>query len=300
MNKISLADGGPQLSQIIYGAWRLADDADTSTATVRAKIDSCLTQGISSFDHADIYGNYECENVFGKALKEMPSLREQMELITKCDIALVSDKFPTRRVKYYDTSPEYIESSVSNSLKNLNTDYLDLLLLHRPDPLMDPAKTGKKLDELIDSGKVRAIGVSNFPSWDWRLLQAHMSHKLTANQIEISLLCRDSFTDGSLANMQLDSLLPMAWSPLGGGELFGESEAAMRLRPLLTKLSEAHSCGIDAIAIAWLLHHPAGILPIVGTNNLERIATISRAANIELDRETWFELWTAAAGMEVP
>lgn len=300
MEKVSLINSGPELSRMIYGAWRLADDADVSTTTVRAKIDSCLSQGITTFDHADIYGNYECENVFGRALQETPSLREEMELITKCDIALVSDKHPERRVKYYDTSPEYIENSVNNSLKNLSTDYLDLLLLHRPDPLMDPTQTGRKLDNLIDSGKVRAVGVSNFQSWDWRLLQSHMSHKLAVNQIEISLLHRDSFTDGSLANIQLDGLVPMAWSPLGGGKLFGDSEAAARLRPLLANLAEKHNCGIDTIAIAWLLNHPAGILPIVGTNNLERIGTIGKAEKISLNRESWFELWTAAAGVEVP
>lgn len=300
MKKIALKPDGPEFSRLVYGAWRLADDAEQSLNNVRNKIDICLEQGISSFDHADIYGDYQCEALFGQALKDNKSLRSSMELISKCDIALASDAFPGRRLKYYDTSSAYINMSVENSLKNLNTDYLDLLLIHRPDPLMDAAETGAALDKLIDDGKIRSAGISNFQSWDWRLLQANMKHPLVVNQIEMSLLCRDSFLDGTLANMQIDNISAMAWSPLAGGDLFGNSEAALRLKPLLENLAKEHDCGTDAIAVAWLLHHPAQILPIVGTNNIERMMKLSRATEITLDRETWFELWCAATGQEVP
>lgn len=300
MKKIALKPEGPEISRLVYGAWRLADDSNKSLDNVRQKIDICLEQGITSFDHADIYGGYQCEAVFGQALKDDKSLRGNIELISKCDIALVSESFPDRRLKYYDTSSAYISMSVENSLAKLNTDYLDLLLIHRPDPLMDAAETGAALDKLIDDGKIRSVGISNFQSWDWRLLQANMKHPLVVNQIEMSLLCRESFLDGTLANMQIDKIKAMAWSPLAGGNLFGDSEAALRLKPLLERLANDHSCGIDAIAVAWLLHHPAQVLPIVGTNNIERMKKLSRATDISLDRETWFELWCAATGQEVP
>lgn len=300
MQRHTLGKSELSLSRLIYGVWRLADASDTSTAAVRTKIDACLAQGISSFDHADIYGNYECEKLFGKVLKEQPSLRDSMELISKCDIALMSDKYVERRVKYYDTSTHYIHTSVENSLSHLHTDHLDLLLIHRPDPFMDAAETGAALDHLIDSGKVKQLGVSNFHVWDWRLLQQHMKHKLVVNQVEMSLLHTAPFTDGSLCAMQLDSLAAMAWSPLAGGALFGDSDCAIRLKPLFERFKREQGVDSDLVALAWLLAHPAQIMPVIGTNNIERIKSVSQALNVEMDRETWFELLTAATGQEVP
>jgi len=289
-----------KLSQLVYGVWRLGDDSDTSTANVTAKIDACLAQGITSFDHADIYGDYECEAIFGKALAANPQLRDQMQLISKCNIALTSDKFPNRRVKHYNTSDEYINNSVEQSLKNLHTDHLDLLMVHRPDPFMDATQTGATLDALIDSGKVKGVGVSNFIPADWRLLQKHMKHQLQVNQIEISLLQSQCFSDGTLADLQIDDIQPMAWSPLAGGEIFSNSAAATRIQPLFKSLCERFDCSSDHIAIAWLLAHPAKILPVLGTNNLDRIKALSKACEIKLDRETWYELYSAAQGCEVP
>ncbi|PTY37767.1 oxidoreductase [Saccharospirillum sp. MSK14-1] len=300
MNKIDLANHNIRLSRLVYGAWRLADDADTSTAQVRRKIDAALAEGISSFDHADIYGNYQCEALFGQALAADPALRQRIELISKCDIALTSDRFPERRVKYYDTSAAYIRSSVETSLRHLHTDHLDLLLLHRPDPLMNAAETGAALDELVDTGMVRAVGVSNFTPSQWRLLQSAMSHPLVANQIEMSVLERSAFVDGTLDNLQLDGLQPMAWSPLAGGQLFADTEIAQRVRPLLEAVAADHNGRADLAAIAWLLRHPAGILPVVGTNSIDRIQGLAGALEIEIDRQRWFEIWTAAAGEEVP
>ena len=300
MQKVVIGQSDLELSRIIYGAWRLDDAEDTSTKHVRNKIDLCLQQGITTFDHADIYGDYRCEAIFGQALKEDSGLRSKLELVTKCDIALMSEKFPDRRVKFYDTSAAYINASVEQSLINLNTDYLDLLLIHRPDPFMNAAETGAALDALIDSGKARAIGVSNFNVWDWQLLQKHMKHPLVANQIELSLLNRSAFTDGTLASVQTDNLTPMAWSPLAGGELFTQTSQTQRLAPIFKRISETQDTQLDHIALAWLLAHPANILPIVGTNNLNRISNISKAMDVVLDRETWFELWTAAEGQEVP
>ncbi len=288
------------LSRLIYGVWRLGDDEDTSTSHVRAKIDACLAQGMTSFDHADIYGGYECEALFGKALAEAPELRDQMQLISKCDIMLTTDKHPERRVKYYDSSPAHITFSLDESLRHLHTGHLDLLLLHRPDPFMDAEATGRTLDQMIDAGKVKAVGVSNFKPWDWDLLQSKMHHQLVTNQIEMSVLTHDTFLDGTLAQQQRLGCQPMAWSPLAGGRLFGDDAAAQRVRPLLARIAGENDCGIDHVAMAWLLAHPAGILPIVGTNNLQRIKDAHKSLNVSIDRETWYELWTAAAGQEVP
>ena len=299
MEMIQLSNSLPAMSRLIYGAWRLADDENTSIAHVRAKIDACLEQGITTFDHADIYGAYACEKLFGQALAEDSSLRDQMQLISKCDIAFPIDIYPDRRVKYYDTSPEYIRMSVENSLRNLHTDTLDLLLIHRPDPLMDATATGAVLDELIKEGKIRAAGVSNFKTWDWELLQSRMDNTLVTNQIEMSLLERDAFTDGSLAHLETLNLNAMAWSPLAGGRIFGNDADALRLRPVMERIADEQECGIDHVAVAWLLAHPSNILPIVGTNNLERIKTLSKAMDVKIDRQTWFELLTAAAGEEV-
>ncbi len=300
MENVQLGKTSVEFSRLVYGVWRLADDADTSVANVRAKIDACLEQGITTFDHADIYGDYRCEALFGKALAEDPSLRARMQLVSKCDIALISESFPGRRVKYYDTSAAYINNSVDTSLANLHAEQLDLLLIHRPDPFMDAAETGAALDALVDSGKVKALGVSNFMHWDWRLLQQHMKHPLVVNQIEMNLLERNAFTDGTLACMQQDGLHAMAWSPLAGGGLFGDTPAAQRLRPLLEAIANRYESTADRVALAWLMMHPAGIMPVVGTNNLDRIRGLAGACNIQIDRETWFELWTAASGQEVP
>ncbi|MHA7879732.1 MAG: aldo/keto reductase [Saccharospirillum sp.] len=300
MHRIQLPNTQVELSRLVYGVWRLADDSDASTRNVRSKIDRCLDQGISSFDHADIYGDYECERLFGQALKAEPSLRDRMQLVSKCDIALVSDKHPKRRVKHYDTSAAYIQQSVDNSLRHLHTDHLDLLLIHRPDPFMNATETGRALDTLIDAGKVKAVGVSNFTPDQWRLLQSRMQHRLCVNQIEMSILERNAFIDGTLDAMQLDGMQAMAWSPLAGGRLFSDEAAALRVKPLLAKVAEPVGGRLDLAAFAWLLAHPANILPVVGTNNLDRISGLADALTIEMDRETWFEIWTAAAGVEVP
>lgn len=300
MKRQQLPNSDVSFSQLVYGVWRLADDSDQSTKHVRAKIDTALEEGMTTFDHADIYGNYECENLFGKALAETPSLRDQMEIVTKCDICLLSDKFPARRVKYYDTSAAYIEASVEQSLKHLNTDVIDTLLIHRPDPMMNAFETGDALDRLIAAGKIKTAGVSNFRSDDWRLLQKNMKNKLVTNQVELSILAQESFTNGDLSALQLDDISVMAWSPLAGGRLFGDEPAAQRVRPLLKRIADEQNSREDLVAIAWLLAHPAGILPVIGTNNLGRMKGLKGALDVNIDRETWFEIWTAAAGQEVP
>ncbi len=288
------------LSRLAYGVWRLSEATDTSAPAVAARIQACLDQGITTFDHADIYGGYSCEALFGAALRAQPGLKAHMEIVTKCDIMLLSGQRPDNRVKHYDTSSAHVQASVERSLQNIGVDAIDLLLIHRPDPLMDHHALGACLDGLIQSGKVRAAGVSNFMPWDLDLLQSAMKNRLLTNQIEISLMQTRGFVDGQIAHAQRLGLPVMAWSPLGGGRLFGQEAAALRLRPALQRIAAAHGVDETAVAIAWLLHHPARIIPVLGTNDMQRIARMQDALRVTLDRQTWFELYSLANGVEVP
>ena len=284
------------MSRLVYGMWRLGDDEDTSPSHVRNKISSCLHQGITSFDQADIYGGYEAEEILGNALKGS-KLRQEMEIVTKCNIVAPVGRYEGARVKYYDTSRHHIIGSVDLSLKLMGIDYIDLLLLHRPDPLMDHFETGAALDEIIASGKVRNVGVSNFKPWDWNLLQTAMKSKIVTNQIELSVLAHDGFTNGDVAFHQGNNTPIMAWSPLAGGDLFLKSNK--KILRQLEIIGEKFGVEPGTIAVAWLLAHPANILPVLGTNSLARIKTISKALQVKLDRQTWFEIYTAALGREV-
>ena len=285
------------LSRLIYGMWRIGDDADTSTKHVQAKIESCLEQGITTMDQADIYGGYEAEEILGNALVGT-DLRSKIEIVTKCDIVAPAGRYANARVKYYDTSREHILASVEHSLRLMRTDRIDLLLIHRPDPMMDAEETGAALDEIVASGKARAVGVSNFKLHDWTLLQSAMKTPLVTNQIELSLLAHDGFTNGDVAYLQERKVAPMAWSPLGGGLLFSNENSG--LLSALKAIGEVNGVDETAVAVAWLLAHPAKIMPVMGTNALSRIAKISDALKVQMDRETWFELYTIALGNEVP
>ena len=297
MDRVEIAPG-LSLSRLVYGMWRLGDDADTSPAHVQAKVESCLAQGITTMDQADIYGGYTAEGLLGAALRAAPSLRDRIEIVTKCDIVAPVGRHAAARVKYYDTTRAHILASVDTSLQQMGTDRIDLLLIHRPDPLMDHHETGAALDAVVASGKVRAVGVSNFRPWDFTLLQSAMETPLATNQIEISLTAHHPFTNGDLAFLQERGIAPMAWSPLGGGSLFATSPAP--LRAALTRMADAQGVDPAAVAVAWLLRHPARILPVLGTNDPGRIARIGDAARVTLDRQDWFELYTHALGHEVP
>ncbi len=283
-------------SRIVYGMWRVGDDADTSPSHVRAKIDACLEQGITTIDQADIYGGYTAEAILGACLKENKGLRDQLEIVTKCDIVAPAGRYSNARVKYYDTSAAHIAKSVEYSLTEMGVDRIDLLLIHRPDPFMNHHETGRALDDAVKSGKVRAIGVSNFKPWDWTLLQSAMETKLVTNQIEISLTAHHALTNGDVAFLQERGLHAMAWSPLGGGDLMrstGEPRATLSRMAMAAGVDEA------AVAIAWLMAHPSGILPVMGTNTISRIEDFSNAFKVPMDREAWFELYTQALGHEV-
>ena len=290
MERVNLSSSS-SISRIIYGMWRLADDINTSSKHISNKVNLCLDQGITSFDQAAVYGLYSAEALFGVVLKVNPSLRHKIEIVSKCGIVNPSDRYAGVSVSHYDTSREHIFNSVDASLKNMATDYLDLLLIHRQDPFLDHHETGKALDDLIKSGKVKEVGVSNFKPWDFTLLQSAMKSHLVTNQIEMSLAATDSFTNGDLAFHQERATTIMAWSPLGGGKLMKDKGI---LGKALKKIAVNQNVDIAAVAVAWLLAHPARICPVMGTNNLNRIAKISDAMNVKMDRESWFELYTTS------
>ena len=297
MERIAI-DDGLELSRIAYGMWRIGDDRDTSPGHVRAKIESCLEQGITTMDQADIYGGYMAEEIFGHALSGAPELRERIEIVTKCDIIAPAGRHAAARVKHYDTSRAHITASVEASLKLMGIERIDLLLVHRPDPFMDHVETGAALDELVASGKVRCVGVSNFRPWDMELLGSAMKTRLAANQIEISPVAHQAFTNGDIAYLQRHAVAPMAWSPLAGGALFERTNG--KLHDSLEKIAARHDASVEALVLAWLVAHPARIVPVVGTNRLDRIARLGEAMDVTLDRQDWFEVYTAAIGTEVP
>ena len=272
MQRISLADN-LSVSRIIYGMWRLSDDPNHSAKHLQGKIEACLEQGITTFDQADIYSGYKSETLFGQTLKQAPHLREKIEVITKCNIVAPIGIHSDKTVKHYDTSASYINRAVERSLTEIGIEQIDLLLLHRPDPLMDAQETSTVLDALITSGKVKAIGVSNFRPWDIDLLQSQTTNQLVCNQIEISLTEHNSFINGDLAYLQQHHISPMAWSPLSGGDLFKNPQSLLNIQ--LNALAKIYSVQPPSVAIAWLLRHPVRILPIMGSNNIQRIRQLS-------------------------
>jgi predicted oxidoreductase len=280
---------GLECSRIIAGAWRWNE---VQASTIEKLIQTSLDQGITSFDHADIYGDYSNEKLFGDALKKHPALRKKMELITKCGIKLLSSKQPGTWIKHYDTTKGHIINSVDQSLANLGTDYIDLLLIHRPDPLLDPEDVAEAFGLLKQNGKVLHFGVSNFTTTQFELLQSVLPFQLVTNQIEFSLSRVDPIYDGSLDVLMKHKVCPMAWSPLGGGKLMNAAS------DLWTK-KEKYKATQTQMALAWLLKHPADIFPVIGTTQPDRIIESAKAVNIVLDRQDWFEMLKVATGRDI-
>ena len=283
----------PWMSDIVVGTMRWGIwDAKFTTAQYEAMIDKSMSLGMSTFDHADIYGDYTTEAEFGAALKLHPEWRSQMELVTKCGIIRVCDQKPEHYIKAYDFTKSHILQSAEDSLRNLQTDYLDVMLLHRPDLLMDPDEVAEAFELLYTSGKVRSFGVSNFTPSQVKLLQSTVP--VGVHQLEVSVKDVSAFDDGRLDQCALDGIVPMAWSPLGGGTL--PNEMLTVLEPLAT----AFEVTPQAIALAWLLQHSSGILPVVGTTKAENLEAAQAALNIKLDRQQWYTIYQAATGTTLP
>ncbi|TYR79839.1 aldo/keto reductase family oxidoreductase [Priestia megaterium] len=289
-----------RFSRIIHGLWRLSD-WNLSTDQTLALMEQCLDRGITTFDHADIYGNYSCESLFGQALAQKPSLRDSMQIVTKCGIKLTSEKYPERKINFYDTSKKHIIQSANQSLINLNTDYVDVLLIHRPDPFMNPEEVAEAFIQLKEEGKVRYFGVSNFKRSQFDMLQAFLPFSLVTNQLEISPTYLNHFDEGTIEQCQQHKLAPMAWSPLGGGAIFtATDERSTRVRKKLEEIgAEIGAQSIDQVAYTWLLSHPANIMPIVGSGRIERIESAVNALELNMTRMQWFQILEASKGRPV-
>lgn len=305
MEKIALTAAGPGLSPLTWGTWRLLQQDEIKAPKDLARfIDECLHLGITSFDLADIYGKFGAEEAFGLGLAENGVDRSAVQLVTKCGIRPIAPARPDTLVKHYDSSREHILRSVTNSLRILHTDYLDLLLIHRPDPLMDADETAEALEEIMAKGWVRHIGVSNFSTSQFALLQDRLSVPLCTNQLEFSLTHHDPMFDGTFDQLQQERVAPMIWSPLAGGSLFksdAADDATMRLRKALEEVRADEGLpDLASTALAWVMRHPVNPVAVVGTGNLARLKALSKAAGHVMDRQNWYRLWEAARGAPAP
>jgi predicted oxidoreductase len=288
-------------SRIIAGVmkWGIWGE-NLSSAQLEALICGSIESGVTTFDHADIYGHYTEEARFGNVLGTQPALRQKMQLISKCGICLVTPNRPQHRIKSYNTSQAHLIESVENSLRALQTDYLDALLLHRPSPLMQPEEIAAAFTALKAAGKVLHFGVSNFTPSQVTLLDSCFPVEI--NQIEASVLRLEPFSDGVLDQCIVKKIRPMAWSPLGGGALVSEKsdERIERIRAKTAEIATRYNATADQILFAFLLKHPSQMDVVLGTSKIERVQSAVAAQNIPLSNEEWFELWSASAGRDVP
>lgn len=284
-------------SKIIAGTmtWGVWGKNCTSKEMIEL-MNSCLESGITTFDHADIYGGYTTESDFGNAFAESKIDRQSIQLISKCGIQMVTEN-RTNSIKHYAYSKDYIVWSAEQSLRHLKTDYLDLLLLHRPSPLMQADEIAEAVEKLKMDGKILDFGVSNFTPTQSNLIETKT--KINYNQIEFSITHLEPMLDGSLDHMTSNRITPMCWSPLG--TVFRkDNEQSERIKKVTNELSSKYNVSDDIILLAWILKHPSGILPVCGTSDKKRIANLMQATTIEMELQDWFSLWTASTGNEVP
>lgn len=297
VSRLALHAQGPTFSRLIMGYWRLME-WQLSPAALLDLMKYHLDLGVTTIDHADIYGGYQCEEAFGNALRLEPSLRDRMEIVSKCGIALTAK--PEHALNHYNTGKAHIIASAEDSLRKLATDHLDLLLIHRPDPLMDADEVADAFISLKQAGKVKHLGVSNFSARQFELLQSRLPFPLVTNQLEISPLNQSTTLDGTLDLCQQLRIKPMAWSCLGGGRLFDGQEYA----PLRAELEQIrHEVGaqnIEQLVYAWVMMLPSQPLPLIGSGKWERIAAAVAAESLALTRQQWFRIRKAALGYDVP
>jgi predicted oxidoreductase len=294
---ITTSAAGLSLSRIVAGMWRM-NEWNMSPQQRLAFIEQCLELGVTSFDHADIYGGYGVEAVFGEALALKPSLRAQMQLVSKCGIKLISSARPEHTIQHYDTSASHIIASAENSLRQLGTDHLDLLLIHRPDPLMDFDEIAAAFKQLRADGKVRHFGVSNFTRHQFESLNRRIS--LATNQVEFSPLFVDAMYDETFDGLQDVGVAPMIWSPLGGGRLFSSDDAAgQRVRAAIQKVADELQRPFASVVFAWIMQLPSRPVPLTGSGRIAAVAEAVQATQFSLSRPQWFEILRAARGHEV-
>lgn len=287
-------------SPIVIGVMRLGTwGVNMRTDDLERYLDQCLDLGLTDFDHADIYGHYTEEAHFGEVIKRRPDLKQKVEITTKCGIKMIADNRPGHTIKSYDSTASHILQSVENSLKDLGIDEIKLLLLHRPDYLMNPDEVAEAFEQLRNQGKVQHVGVSNFSASQFDLLNSKTP--LVTNQIEVSLTHLNALNDGTLNQCLQLGIQPMAWSPFGGGEIFSTSENTqiIRIQAIANEIGEKYAATLDQVLLAWVTKHPAGIVPVIGSSKIERVKSALNAAKIELSHEDWYRLLQASTGKEV-
>ncbi|WP_342609950.1 aldo/keto reductase family oxidoreductase [Vibrio tritonius] len=300
VEQVKMAPSGPFFSELVQGYWRL-DDWNMSVQERTRFLEQHIDLGITTVDLADIYGLYHCEANFGQALALKPELRQQIQIVTKCDIIVPCDAFPTSKIKHYDTGAEHITASVERSLASLGVEQIDALLIHRPDLLLDADEVAQCFERLQQSGKVAHFGVSNFTPSQFELLQSRMPNGLITNQVEINPLNFAVADDGTLDQLQRLRVRPMAWSCLAGGHLFKATDK--RTARLLTELDalveETGAANREQVIYAWVRRFPSKPLPIIGSGNLERVKNVVDGLSLELTREQWYRVWRASTGQDV-
>lgn len=287
------------ISQVAAGCMRAADSGMEGDAFLKFA-EECIDMGVTTFDHAPVYGGYACEKLFGDGvIRKNPVLRDKMQLVTKTGIVLPGKN--GNKTIYYDSSKAEIKKEMEASLQNLGTDYVDLLLVHRPDPLANPEETADALDTLVKEGKVLNIGVSNFMPSQIEMLQSYLKNPIVINQMELSVKTTENFFNGVTDDAFTRRMPLMAWSPLGGGSVFaGEEEQSVRLRSTLQEIADAHHTSMDVIMYAWLFVHPVRIAAITGTMNTARVKSAVEALDIQLSYDEWYLILEASRGYNVP
>ena len=288
-------------SPMVYGTWRMLDDAPTSQ-DINRRLSRCMELGITTIDTAEIYGGYAVEAALGEAMASSPGLRNELQIITKSGIYVPNSKNPERTIGFYDASAAQIKKSTETSLKLLGREQIDLFLVHRPDWFTSIDDTAQGLNTLVQEGKIKRVGVSNYTPTQFDALNSRMDTPLFTNQVEFHLLNMDATVDGTFDLCQQLLIQPMAWSPLAGGKLFDRSHpAAVRLAQAASALSNKYGgATLEQLAYAWVMGHPSRPVPIIGTNKLERIESAVRASLITLEREDWYAMWVAAKGHSIP
>jgi predicted oxidoreductase len=296
VSRISMSSEGPEFSRLAQG-FGGAVRWGKSTQEMLAHLDECVDLGITTMDNAAIYSGGECETLLGDALALKPSLRDEVQLVTKCGIGTWDTS-----LYHYDTSKAHILWSVEQSLQKLRTDRIDLLLIHRPDPLMDADEVAEAFTRLKQSGEVLHFGVSNFTPSQFELLASRLDFPLVTNEVQFSAMYLETWYDGTLDLCQRLRISPMAWSPLGGGRLFREeTKWAEDIRTEMYAAGVAlDGAPLDQVALAWVLKHPARMVPILGTGQIGHVCSAVQAEGLELSREQWFRIWVASLGKRLP
>jgi predicted oxidoreductase len=295
MEKIYLSDAGPKVSPAVYGFWRWSTEVDNTTATMEKIVNLCLELGVNTFDHADVYGSWKSEEVFGKAMAQKSFKREDIVLFTKCGLNIPNPGNPDIRIKHYNTSSEHILQSVDNSLRKLKTDYIDIFLLDHLDPVSNLEETALALEQLKTSGKIKNIGVANFTVFQHQLLASYLRTPIVTHHLELNLLNTAALDNGQLDYIKQKYMRPLVSAPLAGGRIeTGTDKLAIRINQKLQDIGKKYNSNAESTAVAWLLK--LGALPIIGTTNEQRIRNIVNAFSIDLERQDWYELYAASKG----